>query len=350
VEFVVASTVAVILALALVPLATAPHTLWRQGEERIELQREMSLALKAIADRLREAKWVVVSGSGGEINFQNEETSARLYVDPDTQQLMIDDGSVVTDLANYVNWVRFVAYASRVEISLELEKDGETLQGATSAALRVLNLVGNWPFEEGSGEELVTFDSSPSGNNGALHNTSWIYDASLARDVLRFNSSGLDDPGFSYVRIPDSDALDVGQHAVYDFQVKPSSLDVPTPTLYSRGVPNPEQAFQQVCLDSSGRLVFKGSTGTDYQSVTSDPLTWEADTWYNIVVLIDNVNQQATFMRNGQYVPADGYDAPFLLEGTTGSGYLGIALDSEGVLDNGTAWNGDMNEVTIGKY
>ncbi len=350
IEFIVASMIAAVLALAMVPLSTAPHQMWRQGEERIELQRELSLALKAIADRLREAKWTTVSADGAEISFQNDETEARLFVRDN--QLLVSEGNDETVLADCVKAVHFVPYASRVEIRIDMQLGAETVQGDTSAALRGIDLIGRWPFEEGAGEDIATFDTSASGNNGALHNTLWSYDSTQGRDVLHFRASGLDDPGFSYVQIPDTNALDVGQRVVFEFQIKSLGFETATPTLFNRGVPHPEQAFQWVYLDSTGgSLVFFGSNGTGYQSVSSGSLEWETGRWYRVVLLLDNQKKLATFWRNGQLVQSVTYTVPFLMGGATGSGYLGIARAEEtGELDSGSAWNGEMNEVTIGNY
>lgn len=332
VELIIATVLGAVVVLGLATVLVGPHTLWRRGGTLVELQNELSLGMERIAVQLREAKWVTVTNAGEVALFETPTGSGRIY--RQGSSLVIERESSVDDDIGLLSELSFAPYAGRIGVKMKMARAGETVEGESTIELRNLNILLHCPCTEGQGN--VLFDHSGWGNNGALFYCKWVSDG------VRFRSSYP-----SYCEIPDSSALDTGERVVWEFHIRYSPGGSSWPTLYNRGARSKTSGFHWVFIyASSGRIAFQGSTGTSYQTLTSEPLQWESGRLYRVVVLIDNLNKIASFWRDGEHAGTVSYSIGFK-PADSGQAYIGI-LTGYTQANSPAGWNGDIEEVILG--
>ena len=337
IELIVAMVLATIIMAGMVLLLVGPTNLWRKGGTQIELQRDMSLALDRIAGALREARWMCVTNEGRTLAFRTPTESGTIF--REGTKLVIEIGDDRDDQVDNLAALSFSPLACLITPHITMSRFGESLEGECTIESRNVRLVLHVPFNEGSG--ITAFDQSGSGNNGALYGTTWISGA-VSAHALRFVSSRP-----SYVEVPDAGALNTGDRAAFEFNAKLSGGGS-TPTLYSRGARSTSTGFQWVYVDSSGRIVFQGTTGSSYQSITSDALTWDSAEWYRICVVLDNTVRTCSFWRDGEHAGTVAYSSAFEAA-DSGIARIGTRADQSGA-GNATAWNGAIDEVIVASY
>ncbi len=336
IELVIVTVILGIVVVGLGAMFMSSAKLWGRGGTVAEIQADLSLGLERIAQELRSATSVVVSDDGTSLSHSSDTRAGsislsgdRLVIEreepPGSEAFNVYSGD---DLAN-VTSVVFAPRATRVVVQLVLAAAGESVSGSSSVAVRNIDqtqMIGHWGFNEGSGD--VAFDSSPAGNHGALHETTWAAGPEGAF-ALTF-----DDSEPSYIEIPDTSALDTAARMLYEFNVTGGAG-----TLYQRG-------DTRVYI-SSQRIGFEGGPS---EAVESASLAWDAGQWYRVVVVVDATDSSpetpgsVQFWRDDTHVSTAAYPFEVDLSGQSGKGYIGTSADFS------AAWDGTIDEAVIRRY
>jgi len=349
VEMLIVAMIMGVLALTMSYVLVSSRKVWDRGGALLELQTDLHLGVKRIAKQLREANWVTALEDGTQLAFYTPDQSGLIQRSEEGTLVILrgdyeaDDMENVfpgDDLANVLD-LKFALRAGEVNVALSLAKQGERVSGSTVIQTRNLDMVGRWSLNEGDG--VTVFDASPSANNAALYDTTWV----TGRDG---GSALLFTPGApSHASVPDSSAVDLRQRVVLDAVVRLGSGSQTAPTLLSRGGRQADSGFHWVYVDAStGKLCFEGTTGDTIQTLTSEALTWENHQWHRIVVSVDNVLGVASFWRDDEHQGTRTFETAYSWEGEEGALYLGIRSDALAGNDE-RAWGGAFDRIAVGR-
>jgi len=141
------------------------------------------------------------------------------------------------------------------------------------------NLIGYWPFDEGSGKEAK--DTSGNGNNGKfVGDPKWV--AGKFGKALEFDGKS------SYVEVPDSNSLSIESNLTFATWFKPAvTINAGNGSAFRMMSKNNDYFFLYN-YEKVGQLGFlvKDPTGTNHfvHSVTAE---WKKDEWYHAAGTFD---------------------------------------------------------------
>ena len=257
VEMLIVAVIMGLLALGMSYVLVSSNKMWTRGSSLLELQTDLHLGFERIAKQLREATWVTAPQDGTQLVFYTPDDSGIIQKSVEGTLVILrgdyEAGSMENvypgdDLAS-LGELKFALRAGEVNVSLTLTNEGENVSGDTVIETRNLDMVGRWGMDEGDG--VTAFDASQAANNSALYDTAWTAGSDGGR-ALQFSPSSP-----SYVAVPDSSAVDLGERVVVDALVRLASGSQSTPTLLSRGGWQADQAFHLgVCGQEFGPALF----------------------------------------------------------------------------------------------
>lgn len=130
-------------------------------------------------------------------------------------------------------------------------------------------LVGYWPFEEGSG--TVVSDVTSNNNDGTVYNATWV--KGKVGLALHFDGSG------DYVEIPDSSSLDISDQMTIAAWVKPDSICDNNNPLVQK-----DDSYGLKIISSRQAMGFIWSGFEPHKSST----LLSTDVWYYLVAVFNN--------------------------------------------------------------
>jgi hypothetical protein len=199
-------------------------------------------------------------------------------------------------------------------------------------ALPLVNLVGLWHFDEGSG--TTALDSSGNSNDGTITGATYAGSANaMFGDALSFNGSS------NYVNTGSDTSFDfTGKFTVEAWINGEAFQSTYYDLVVFRGYN--KWAFG---VDRAKRLMFgeAGWSGYFSRQIYSDELSWTTGKWYHIAVVYDTDEKKADFYRDGVPVGV-GYQSTDKL-GITNSGDVTIgyphSVSFNGIIDEVRIWN-----------
>lgn len=162
---------------------------WRKGGEKIELQREGTLAFHWIRKATQKAGEAFVLGEEDNILLLSDPLEGwekRFYREED--KLVVEENQKKEVIVDGVKCISFFSPAKTVKVKLKLGKYGHQTQAETVVFIRNIQyLKGDWHFDEGEGDTAV--DSSGYGNDGFIRGASWT----LGREGYCLSFDGVND-------------------------------------------------------------------------------------------------------------------------------------------------------------